>query len=206
DMPAECDPDNSITDGTPVAPAPGASCGDSINCAKLILAEPDRVSFGTSWDASTGTYRPDAVRHDLEIVAAGNKIQNADSCNNPVVIHPMLLNALYQASLKYTIEVDSFVTTHGGTCDPGFYHPQGRAMDIYAVNGIRTAIPSLGGTSGSIALDTEFAEYIAQFIPANGEILQATKCFPFDTQKYPQMDVGRDTCDHVHVSVGAVQP
>jgi hypothetical protein len=188
------------TDGG-TQPAPGQSCGTAQNCAKLLLklADAGRLKFN-GYNAANGQLEPKKVRHDLELTAANQPIHSADSCNNDVILNATLLNALYQSVLHFNeITVDSFVTTHGGSCASTRYHPQGRAMDIWNVNDKRTS----STLANSNPLDTEFAYFIQTYLPKNvgAEILQANKCFRApDLRK----DIGDnfDTCDHVHVDVG----
>jgi hypothetical protein len=194
---------NAAGSGGGIVPPPGQSCGTSSNCAKLLLAlaGQGKLKFN-GYNAGNGKLEPEKVRHDLELTAANQPIHNADSCNNDVTLHPMLLNALYQSILHFgEVTVDSFVTTHGGSCSSTRYHPQGRAMDVWNVNNVRTGPSSM---SKPAKYNQAFAEFIVQYLPKpEGEILQANKCFPANIPA----SIGQrgDTCDHIHVSVGNVK-
>lgn len=178
--------------GVAAGPSGLVNTSDAKSLAAAILANPN-ITYGPGCDPAFGC-RPDLVKGDLEKTVRGEKIQTVNTNNKPIELSASLLNILYQAGLKYKIQVDSFSTTHAYD---QYNHPLGKAMDIWKINGFRA------GSHVNEALDAEFSYYIAKFIPAGGEILQANECFSApNLPKSPTLHQGADTCDHIHVGPG----
>jgi hypothetical protein len=156
------------------------------------------------------------TRGDLDSAVAKRPIHNSDTCGHDTYLHPQLLYAMVQVAsgrpdiktvpgnpvVPMTIGIYNIVSGHG--CDQ-FLHPKGRASDIGAVDGLTTDVTRR--TGGGINHNRQFAEAIAMFLPDQGSVLQANKCFTATLPKKPAQSWtirdNYDTCNHVHIDVGS---